>query len=42
MKSKYSVLAIQIKTALIAATVGLSPAVIAQESDKAKTGRSGS
>jgi iron complex outermembrane receptor protein len=36
MKSKYSVLAIQIKTALIAATVGLSPAVIAQESDKAK------
>lgn len=36
MKSKHSVLAIQIHAALVAAAVGLSPAVIAQESDKAK------
>ncbi|WP_333795904.1 TonB-dependent receptor [Rheinheimera sp.] len=36
MKSKQSLLALQIKAALIAATVGLSPAALAQESDKAK------
>ncbi len=36
MKSKHSLLAIQIHAALIAAAVGLSPAAFAQESDKAK------
>ena len=36
MKSKHSLLAVQIKAALIAATVGLSPVALAQESDKAK------
>ena len=36
MKSKHSVLAVQIHAALIAAAVGLSPAAFAQESDKAK------
>jgi len=36
MKRKYSMLALQIQTALVAATVGLSPAALAQESDKAK------
>ena len=36
MKSKHSVLAMQIHAALFAAAVGLSPAAMAQESDKAK------
>ncbi|WP_031570501.1 TonB-dependent receptor [Rheinheimera texasensis] len=36
MKSKHSVLAKQINAALFAAAVGLSPAAMAQESDKAK------
>ncbi len=36
MKSKHSVLAMQIHAALIAAAVGLSPVAFAQESDKAK------
>lgn len=36
MNSKYSTLALQIQAALVAATVGLSPAALAQESDKAK------
>ena len=36
MKSKHSLLAVQIHAALIAAAIGLSPAAFAQESDKAK------
>ncbi len=36
MKSKHSLLTIQIQAALMLATVGLSPVAMAQESDKAK------
>lgn len=36
MKSKHSVLAMQVHAALFAAAVGLSPVAMAQESDKAK------